>query len=176
MAFPLLRKSFWPWSEQLFRFFLTLFVFCRSQKPSLAEWFAAAIQLHILLYRGEEFRYLLDAKLGPTMSISRKYSKSVAAFSINNFELRSDEPGTQQVSVFTVQTIIWFGYVQVIVGVWFPFVAFVRIILLYAICPGTCRKKLWCCFGTFYIRPRIPAPSVLCAQYSGISLCQTGKS
>lgn len=70
---------------------------CSLQKPPLAEWFAAAIQLHSLLYSGEEFRYLLDAKLGTTMSISRKYSKSVAAFSINNFEVRSDEPGTQQV-------------------------------------------------------------------------------
>ncbi|GAU97951.1 hypothetical protein RvY_09166 [Ramazzottius varieornatus] len=80
-----LRPAGFPWPSH----------FC---KPPLAEWFAAAIQLHSLLYSGEEFRYLLDAKLGTTMSISRKYSKSVAAFSINNFEVRSDEPGTQQIS------------------------------------------------------------------------------
>lgn len=67
------------------------------QKPSLSEWFAAAIHLHSLLFHGDEFRSLLDSKLGSTMSISRKYSRSVAAFSINSFTLRTTESGVRQV-------------------------------------------------------------------------------
>ncbi|XP_055334368.1 nonsense-mediated mRNA decay factor SMG8-like [Paramacrobiotus metropolitanus] len=66
-------------------------------KPSLSEWFAAALQFHSLLFHSEEFRTLLDSRLGCTMSISRKYSKSVAVFSVNSFSLRLMDSSIRQI-------------------------------------------------------------------------------
>ncbi|OQV20140.1 putative Protein SMG8 [Hypsibius exemplaris] len=79
-----LRPSGFAWPSHFYR-------------PSVSEWFLAAIQLHSLLFHGEEFRSLLDSKLGCAMSISRKYSRSVAAFTASSFTLRTSDSSVRQI-------------------------------------------------------------------------------